>query len=692
MLQDDTPIQVDFPAYYTTTICGADLSPAVTGEPIITGDNCESILTSFTDETFLIGDSACLKIIRTWKVLDWCNFDPNDTLNGAKIVATQLIRVEDEEAPVITGCPTDITVEITEFACEVRVDLPNLIATDCNPNLTVTNSSPYADVNGRNASGMYPIGEHVVQFIVSDGCGNIASCETTITVLDRHAPTPVCKHGLTIPLNDNGFVIIPPNIIISGSYDNCSAEEDLMFEISPNHFTCEDIGQQTINLIVTDQYGNSQFCSTDIFIQDNSGVCSGRPAQTAIGGRVFTEDGSPMPEVPVQLSGGLEQMSFTDEGGNYLFEALSRDETYTVRPIPSENFKEGLSTFDLVLIRKHILGIDPLSSPYRILAADVNNSATISAFDLVLIRQIILGTKTDFPENTAWRYIDASYDFPDPRNPFLEAVPEFRDYKELLINDLERDFVGFKVGDVNNSASAHSMVGLGRSNKKLSIEVAELEVQAGYEYSIPFKAKDLDQIQGYQFTIDFQPKKLKFKEVIVGESVAMNLGNFGLAQIEQGKLTTSWENITDFQTQEETVLFTLVFEGQGATNLSEALTINSSITEAEAYSQYDELIGVRLQYAKEAAAQKIQLYQNRPNPFNNQTIIEFTLPTSTEGTIAIYDINGKLLKSYYGKYAQGHNEIMVDMSDLNTQTGVYYYHLTTPISKRLSKKMVLIRE
>ena len=211
----------------------------------------------------------------------------------------------------------------------------------------------------------------------------------------------------------------------------------------------------------------------------------------------------------------------------------------------------------------------------------MNNSATISAFDLVLIRQIILGTKTDFPENTAWRYIDASYDFPDPRNPFLEAVPEFRDYKELLINDLERDFIGFKVGDVNNSASAHSMVGLGRSNKKLSIEVAELEVQAGYEYSIPFKAKDLDQIQGYQFTIDFQPKKLKFKEVIVGESVAMNLGNFGLAQIEQGKLTTSWENITDFQTQEETVLFTLVFEGQGATNLSEALTINSSITEAE---------------------------------------------------------------------------------------------------------------
>ena len=99
-----------------------------------------------------------------------------------------------------------------------------------------------------------------------------------------------------------------------------------------------------------------------------------------------------------------------------------------------------------------------------------------------------------------------------------------------------------------------------------------------------------------------------------------------------------------------------------------------------------------MQFTNQPTTKKLRLYQNRPNPFRNQTIISFNLPKSTEGTIAIYDINGQLLKSYYGKYAQGYNEVAVDLSEIHTQTGVLYYHLTTPITKRLSKKMVLIRK
>ncbi len=692
-LVDTTDISVEFPADYETNECGADLSPAVTGEPIVTGADCENILVSHKDDVFLIGDSACLKILRVWTVLDWCSYDPNDTLNGARIVATQLIKVTDDTPPVITDCPADITVGITTDACETRVDLPDLLATDCNPNLTISNTSIYADVNGRNASGIYPIGTHTIRFVVSDGCSNISSCEMTITVEDQFAPTPVCRYGLTVPLSAGGFVTIPPNTVISSSYDNCSGSEDLIYEISPNYFTCEDVGQQTINVIVTDQNGNSQFCTTDIFIQDNNGICTGTAPKTAIGGRIFNEDGESMQEVPVQISGGLEKMGYTDEMGSYLFDSLSQQATYTVRPMPNNDYGEGLSTFDLVLIRKHILGIEPLGSPYKILAADVNNSATISAFDMVIIRQVVLGTRNDFPDNTSWRYIDASYDFPDARNPFGEAIPEFRDYKQLLINDLDRDFIGVKVGDVNNSASPRAMVGQPRSRKgTLLFELADVDIKAGFEYEIPFKAKDLQQIQGYQFTVDFDESILQFKEVISGEPINMGEGNFGLTQTAVGQLTTSWENTGVIRTNEETVLFTLVFEAQKATKLSKILSINSSITPAEAYDMADDLLHVDLAFSTAAKNKHFKLFQNRPNPFREQTIISFHLPASTEGSISIFDINGKLLKSYYGKYAQGYNEVAVDLSEIHTQTGVLYYHLTTPITKRLSKKMVLIRE
>ena len=220
----------------------------------------------------------------------------------------------------------------------------------------------------------------------------------------------------------------------------------------------------------------------------------------------------------------------------------------------------------------------------------------------------------------------------------------------------------------------------------------DVVMKAGFEYSIPFKAKDLAKIQGYQFTVDFQPNLLQFKEVISGEPITMSQNNFGLTQTERGKLTTSWENTGTIRTNDETVLFTLVFEAQQAVDLSDALGISSSITLAEAYDTRDELMDVRLQFSNQQLSKNLRLFQNRPNPFREQTIISFQLPTSTEGTISIFDINGKLLKSYYGKYAQGYNEVVIDLSEIHTQTGVHYYHLTTPVTKRLSQKMVIIRE
>ena len=691
-LVDNTPINVVFPEDYLSNECGGDLSPATTGEPIISGDNCENILVTHVDEAFAVNGSACMKILRTWTILDWCSYNPVDSLDNSRITKVQLIKITDNTAPVITACPTDITVGITEFACETRVDMADLVATDCSTNLLVTNTSIYADANGVNASGMYPIGVHTVRFTVSDGCDNISTCEMTVTVEDQYAPTAVCKYGLTISLSEGGFVTVPPNAINSGSYDNCSGEDGLIYEISPNFFNCDDIGRQTINLIVTDQAGNSQFCSTDIFIQDNGSACSDTVRRTAIGGRIFTEDGEGMEEVPVQLTGGSEEMGYTDDKGSYLFDGLSSEETYTVRPMPNEDYSEGLSTFDLLLIRKHILGTVPLNSPYKIIAADVNDSKTITAFDMVVIRQIVLGSRNDFPQNSSWKYIDASYDFPDPRNPFIEEVPQFRDYKQLLINDLQRDFIGVKIGDVNNSASPRAMAA-GRSTKDaLFFEMDEVNMKAGFEYRIPFKAKDLAQIQGYQFTIDFKPNLLQLKEVISGEPITMGQNNFGLTKKEAGKLTTSWENTGIIRTNDETLLFTLVFEAQEAVDLSDAVGINSSITLAEAYDTKDEVMDVRLQFSTEKLSKKSRLFQNRPNPFRDQTIISFQVPTSTEGTISIFDINGKLLKSYYGKYAQGYNEVAIDLSEIHTQTGVLYYHLTTPVTKRLSQKMVIIRE
>tara|TARA_B100001250_G_scaffold412489_1_gene443826 strand:- start:849 stop:1598 length:750 start_codon:yes stop_codon:yes gene_type:complete len=50
------------------------------------------------------------------------------------------------------------------------------------------------------------------------------------------------------------------------------------------------------------------------------------------------------------------------------------------------------------------------------------------------------------------------------------------------------------------------------------------------------------------------------------------------------------------------------------------------------------------------------LKQNYPNPFNPQTVIEFQNPFNSNGSIYIYDVNGKLIhKLYKGKFHVGEN-------------------------------------
>jgi hypothetical protein len=70
------------------------------------------------------------------------------------------------------------------------------------------------------------------------------------------------------------------------------------------------------------------------------------------------------------------------------------------------NWLSGLSTFDLLCIQKHILGLDTLENGYKMLAADANKSNSITSFDIVLFRKLILGIDTALAAYTQpWRFI-----------------------------------------------------------------------------------------------------------------------------------------------------------------------------------------------------------------------------------------------------------------------------------------------
>jgi hypothetical protein len=72
--------------------------------PTIFSDNCNLIGVTYEDTRFEISDGACYKILRDWKVIDWCQYNAQ---SGYGLWSyTQVIKVHDKDAPEFTNCPS----------------------------------------------------------------------------------------------------------------------------------------------------------------------------------------------------------------------------------------------------------------------------------------------------------------------------------------------------------------------------------------------------------------------------------------------------------------------------------------------------------------------------------------------------------------------------------------------------------
>ena len=82
----------------------------------------------------------------------------------------------------------------------------------------------------------------------------------------------------------------------------------------------------------------------------------------------------PIEEVAVSITGPCNYNFLSDCDGYSA--CLCNYGDYLVTPFKDDNFLNGVTTYDLVLISKHNLGIEPLDSPYKMVAADANKSGS----------------------------------------------------------------------------------------------------------------------------------------------------------------------------------------------------------------------------------------------------------------------------------------------------------------------------
>ncbi|MEM6964854.1 MAG: PKD domain-containing protein, partial [Bacteroidota bacterium] len=168
-----------------------------------------------------------------------------------------------------------------------------------------------------------------------------------------------------------------------------------------------------------------------------------------IAGLIAQENGMTVANVDVNCTNAPIPNFLTNTSGAYEYLDLPQGGNYTVTPFKNDNAANGLTALDLAIIQQHIVGISLLDSPYKMIAADANNSGTITALDLVAVQSVILGNATTFPNNTSWRFVPEAFVFPNPTNPFAAPFPEEIILNNLLVDALTEHFVAIKIGDVN---------------------------------------------------------------------------------------------------------------------------------------------------------------------------------------------------------------------------------------------------
>jgi len=193
-------------------------------------------------------------------------------------------------------------------------------------------------------------------------------------------------NNVLLPLDEAGQASVQLSDFFSDSAHSSSS-----ITISKQSFDCRNIGVQEVVLVGRTANQEEYACKEYVIVYDSIGFCSDViNVPKAIIGKIITEYGQPIQNVTVGLSS--DDVGFfrgTNEDGLYLFNDIPSN-TYIVDASKNNDTKNGITTQDILVLQRHLLAVKTITSPYQLIAADINNSNSITAYDMILLRQLIL--------------------------------------------------------------------------------------------------------------------------------------------------------------------------------------------------------------------------------------------------------------------------------------------------------------
>jgi gliding motility-associated-like protein len=222
-----------------------------TGWDVVATDNCTTITVAYTLSGATTGTGSSLNNVEfnlgvtnvLWTVTDAA---------GNVSTCTYTITVTDNEAPIISGCPSNIVANTDLGECGAETTWIAPTFTD--------NCAGASMIASHNPGDFFPVGTTTVTYTVTDAAGNVTVCSFTVTVNDNELPAISCNAD--IQSCDPVVTYAAPV-----ATDNCGVASVTMIAGLASGSTFP-IGTTTVTYEVVDIHGNINSCSFDVTIFD----------------------------------------------------------------------------------------------------------------------------------------------------------------------------------------------------------------------------------------------------------------------------------------------------------------------------------------------------------------------------------------------------------------------------------------
>ncbi len=554
---------------------------------------------------------------------------------------------------------------------------------------------------------------HAVLWTVRDACGNNRSRSSIFTIVDDKAPGILCANITTATMT-NGSVEIDAKTFDHGTWDNCFEDEGNQYTFSDippptsddgsivyyNEFgtanletylageadawnpetnsatriiTCDIFaddnhtgGYSPINMYVWDQCLNKTMCIINIRLIDEDGEgCV--PLEIAnFQGRVVNINQEPVSDITIEVENISQNYTFsetTDENGFYTLTQNPLTNDYRISGYGDQDHKNGVSAADLIAIQRHVLGIESITSPYSLIGADANCDERISAIDIIQIQRLILGVNQEFEYCPSWVLIPENVELSEDPWPFESSI----EIVDLLMDELDVNFIAQKVGDVNASASPniHPL-----HMEERSENICHFSYSHALQGDISEIEFSTDQgLYGFQLSLNIGPAELINFD---SDLIEINESNY---HFEDGVLKIVWTSPTKIDT--DGPLFSVRFE-----SLTKEITLDKS------------MVSLAVDNVR-SAGQEIILnagktidYQVFPNPWDDKLNVGIQSAKEDKIEFRFFTADGRLIFNDASQCINGYNQFTFDRQRFDGMRGLVFMEIQLG-ERRIIDKIIL---